>query len=157
LNGKLENIERVERVLVALNHVFHFCRINDGKPVVEVAEKLNKKGYCFDSLLSALPLLDGSGKEVPNADLINQAITALKDNNYRLLINKLAQLNKKVMLDRKGVAWIEIDAKNNIKVRVKLEKFKLLGHEKLLVRWDYDYFLGSFLSISKSYLGTLNG
>jgi len=157
LNKRLENIERVERVLTALNHVFHFCRACGGRSVEEAAEELNNMDYCFDNLQLSLPLLGEDNKEVPNADLINQALIALKDNDYVLLIRKLAQLNKKVMVDRGGAAWVEVDDKKKLKVRVKLEKFKLLKQDKLSVRWDYDYFFGSFLSISRTYLGASGG
>ena len=61
------------------------------------------------------------------------------------------------MGDRQGAPWIEVDGKKLLKVRMKQEKFKLYKQEDLLKHWDYDYFIGSFLDISKKYLGTQNG
>lgn len=152
LNHKLADIEKVETVLVALNHVFHYCRINDGKHIEEINQKLLGQGYHFDHLPEQLPSL-----EIQNKDRIQQALTSLREYDFKSVIYKVAELNKKVMGDRQGAPWIEVDGKKLLKVRMKQEKFKLYKQEDLLKHWDYDYFIGSFLDISKKYLGTQNG
>ena len=152
LNHKLTDIVKVEQVLVALNHVFHYCRINDGKHIEEINQNLLNQGYHFNYLPDQLPTL-----EVQNKDRIQQALNSLREYDFKSVIYKVAELNKKVMADRQGAPWIEVDSKKNIKVRMKREKFKLFKQEILLKHWDYDYFIGSFLVISKNYLGAKNG
>ncbi len=152
LNQKLVDIVAVEQVLVALNHVFHYCRINDGKHIDDIVQSLQGQNYHFDYLPHQLPVL-----VFQNKDKIQQALNSLRENDYKSVIFKVAELNKKVMTDRQGAPWIELDGKNLIKVRMKQEKFKLLKQEELLKHWDYDYFIGSFLDISKAYLSRKNG
>ncbi len=149
---KLSDISQVERVLVALNHIFHYCRINDGKSLDDINQNLLDQDYQFEHLPAQLPSLD-----VQNKDKIQQALNSLRAHDYRSVILKVAELNKKVMLDRQGAPWLEIDGKGIIKVRMKQEKFKLFKQPDLLGHWDYDYFLGSFLFISKNYLSAING
>lgn len=149
---KLTEITLVEHVLVAINHIFHYCRINDGKSIDEINQNLLAQNFQFEHLPANLPVLD-----FQNKDLIQQVLNALKVHDYKLVIHHVAELNKKVMLDRQGAPWVEVDGKGIIKVRMKQEKFKLFTQQDLLEHWDYDYFLGSFLSISKSYLGSLHG
>jgi hypothetical protein len=152
LNHKLADIAEVERVLVALNHVFHYCRTNDGKHIDDINQNLLEQNYQFEHLPAQLPSLD-----VHNKDKIQDALNSLREHDFKSVIHKVAELNKKVMVDRQGAPWIEVDGKKAIKVRMKLEKFKLFKQSDLLERWDYDYFIGSFLDISRNYLGSRNG
>ena len=152
LNHKLDDIAEVERVLVALNHVFHYCRTNDGKHIDDINQNLLEQNYRFEHLPAQLPSLD-----VHNKDKIQDALNSLREHDFKSVIHKVAELNKKVMRDRQGAPWIEVDGKKVIKVRMKLEKFKLFKQFDLLEHWDYDYFIGSFLDISRNYLGSKNG
>ena len=152
LNSSLSNIESIERVLVALNHVFHYCRTNDGKNIDEINQNLLAQNYQFEYLPAQLPSLD-----VQNKDKIQQALNSLRSYDYISVIEQLAGLNKKVMSDRQGAPWIEVDSKKILKVRMKQEKFKLFKQSELEEHWDYDYFIGSFLDISKSYLEPKDG
>jgi len=152
LNSSLSNIENIERVLVALNHVFHYCRTNDGKNIDEINQLLLAQNYQFEYLPIHLPPL-----EVQNKDKIQQVLNSLRSYDYISVIEQLADLNKKVMSERQGAPWIEVDSKKLIKVRMKQEKFRLFKQADLQEHWDYDYFLGSFLDISKSYLEANDG
>ena len=149
---KLEDITQVERVLVMLNHIFNYCRINDGKAIADLNKNLSDKDYQFDYLPTHLPSLN-----VQNKDKIQKALSSLRERDYQSVIHEVASINKKVMVDRQGAPWIEIDGSGILKVRMKVEKFNLYKQEDLIEHWDYDYFLGSFLYISKNYLSASNG
>jgi len=152
LNQKLVDIENIERVLVALNLIFHYCRVCDGKDINELEQNLLTQNYQLNHLPTDLPSLDFHHKEA-----ILKSLQFLNNQDYKSVIYEVADINKKVMDERQGAPWFEIDRNGKIKVRMKLEKFQLYKQEDLMGHWDYDYFLGSFLSISKNYLSSVYG
>jgi hypothetical protein len=148
----LEQISVIEQVLVVMNHLFHYCRGKNGVSLDDIEENLAEKHYDFTYLPEVLP-----AATFANKGLIEKATHSLRLGQYREAIQTIAELNKKVMFDRQGPPWLEIENSSQLKVRVSNEKAKLLSNEELLERWDYDYFLGSFLSIARKYLGMIHG
>jgi hypothetical protein len=153
----LSDIETVERVLVALNNIFHFCQVKDGVPLSELVESLNKQAYDYFYLPEYLPELFPPS-DFPRRDRIQQALSALKANDYEQAIKAVLALNAAVMKQRDGAPWVELEpGGQKIKVKVKNEAFKLASNEELVRNWDYDYFLGSYLSMAGSYLRAKHG
>lgn len=66
-------------------------------------------------------------------------------------------LNADVMKQRSGAPWVELEGGGKVRVRVKSETAELASIEKLVQRWDYDYFLGSYLAMSRAYLEGAHG
>jgi hypothetical protein len=152
LRNSLTNIENVERVLVALNNIFHFCQVKDGVDISEVIDAVNKQGYDYTYLPDFLPVMD-----FPRREQIQQVLSALKTNQYDQAIKAILALNAAVMKQRDVAPWVELEQGKNIKVKIKNDAFKLASNEELKQRWDYDYFVGSYLSIARSYLGAIHG
>ncbi len=151
LKKYLDRIVVIEQVLVAMNHLFHYCRGKNGTSLDDIEEKLAEQHYDFNYLPDVLP-----PETFANKGLIEKSTHSLKAGHYREAIQTIAELNKKVMFDRQGPPWLEIENGSHLKVRVSNEKPKLLSNEELLNRWDYDYFLGSFLRIARKYLGMIH-
>jgi hypothetical protein len=57
------------------------------------------------------------------------------------------------MQHRSGAPWVEVEPGNTLRVKVKSEKAELKSQQDIEQRWDYDYFLGSFLNIAKQHIG----
>jgi len=148
----LHHVEDIERVLVAINNIFYYCQVKDGILLEEVVKKLKEQNYDYSYLPDKLPALD-----FPRKSYIELALSALKANEYPQAIKHILDLNAYVMKQRNGAAWVELETGSKIRVRVKHEGFKLVQQEKLMTKWDYDYFIGSYLSIASSYLGSNHG
>ncbi len=147
LKNKLKDIIDIERVLVTLNNIFHYTRVKDGLELNEIVTNLENVNYNYSYLPKQLPAID-----FPRKKYIENAFFNLLDGNYHKVIHKLVELNKEVMQQRNGASWVEIESSGKIRVRIKTESFSLLKEEELQLKWDYDYFLGSFLSMADSYL-----
>lgn len=148
----LVDIECVERVLVALNNIFHYCRVKDGVKLNEVITHLHDQGYNFDYLPKHLPDVS-----FPRRQPIQMALDALKAGDYKQAISAVLKLNDLVMKQRNGAAWVDIEPNGTLRVRVKSETAALASNQLLQERWDYDYFLGSYLSMAQSQLGRVRG
>lgn len=148
----LKDISEVERVLVALNNVFHYCRNKDGVELKTVIKKLTEKNYSYDHLPDTLP--DSS---FPHRTYLQTSLSALKSGDYGKAVSQLFMLNADVMKQRSGAPWVELESGGKVRVRVKSETAELASIEKLEQRWDYDYFLGSYLAMSRAYLEGAHG
>ena len=147
LQQSLQEICEVERVLVALNNIFHYSRLKDATELHEVTQQLDEQNYSYAHLPDRLP-----DKDFPHKTAIQLVLTALKDGDYHNAMQELFKLNADVMKQRSGAPWIELEGSEKLRVRVKNEKATLLKPDKLKQRWDYDYFLGSYLAMARTYL-----
>tara|TARA_R110002049_G_C9166498_1_gene561478 strand:- start:3093 stop:4337 length:1245 start_codon:yes stop_codon:yes gene_type:complete len=147
----LLDIEKVERVLVALNNIFHYCRVKDGVMINDVIKNLQNQAYSFAYLPDVLP-----DTKFPRKQNIQLTLSALKAGDYKLAIQSILKLNDSVMRQRNGAAWVEVEGNGKLRVRVKSETASLATLASLEERWDYDYFLGSYLSMATAYLGDLH-
>ncbi|PLX88389.1 MAG: hypothetical protein C0618_04295 [Desulfuromonas sp.] len=153
LQQALQEVSQVERVLVALNNIFHYCRRKDGEDVETIIRNLEMQNYSYSYLPTHLPEKEFSRKET-----IQSALNALKEGDYKRTIQKLFELNSHVMKQRSGAPWVELESMGKLRVRVKSETAALASLDRLEQRWDYDYFLGSYLSMARTYLeGTVYG
>ncbi|MCJ8311746.1 MAG: hypothetical protein HRU38_08540 [Saccharospirillaceae bacterium] len=145
LQTALQNIQSVERLLVTMNNIFHFCRMNNGKTIESVALLIEQQGYNFDSLDENI-----EGVQIPHKTITLQPIKQLKNKDIKGAIRSILALNKEIMKKRGGAAWIT-EEKGVLDVVVKSESASLLTDEKLHTIWHYDYFFRSYLSIAKKY------
>lgn len=146
LKKELREIQEIERVLVALNNVFHYCRSQNGVDLVTVIHNLEKQDYNYSYLPENL-----SDSEFPHKDVINKALMALKAKRYSAVIVCVLELNKMVMKQRNGAPWVDLQPGKKLSVVMKNETAQLLSAEQLQTRWDYDYFLGAFLHMARNY------
>jgi hypothetical protein len=146
LRVELHRIEKIERVLVALNNIFNYCRTQHGVMFADVIKNIEKQNYDFSYLPEDL-----NDFEFPHNKMINTALLAMKSKDYTTVILQVLALNKKVMKQRKGAPWVDVESGKKINVAMKSETTSLLSIEKLQKNWDYDYFLGSFLQMAHSY------
>jgi len=145
LHKSLTDIEAVERLLVTMNNIFHFCRSKSGESVSGVVEAIEKQQYDF-SVLD----YDLDGVEFPRKEATLKPIEYLKAGNYHGAVEAIFSLNKAVMKDRGGAAWVSA-VDEVLDVVVKTESSDLKTAVKLSEDWDYDYFVGSYLRMVKKY------
>jgi hypothetical protein len=143
---ELQNIQKIEHLLVALNNVFHYCRRQHGEHITTIIKKLEKKQYDFSYLSDDVCKLD-----FPHNGLICIGLTSLKNGDFNRVIMTLLELNKTVMKQRNGAPWVELESGNKFNVVVKNEVAELISADKLIDKWKYDYFLGSFLKMAQNY------
>jgi hypothetical protein len=148
LKQGLADIESVERILVAANNLFHYCRRKDGQPLEDILDTLAQR-YSYVHLPTYIDL---SG--VPRADLILTIRNALQANDTAEAIRKVLELNRVVMAQRGGAPWVELESDNTLRVRVQSETAALRDQNELESGWDYEYFLTSFIRIASKALGT---
>jgi len=147
LRSFITDIQNIERLLVALNNIFHYCRRKDGEKLDVLLKELNDR-YSYSHLPDMLPELD-----FPRRDRLSHILDAIRANDNSQVINSLLSLNKEVMQQRSGAPWVELEAGKTLRVKVKSETSELRSQEDIENKWDYDYFLGSFLNIAKLQLG----
>ena len=147
LKQALDRIINIERILTAVNNIFHYCRMKDGESLTTIIKALEDKQYGYDWLVSNL-----NGVEFPRKDHLEEILIALKQNDYKETIRGIFQLNKTVMSERGGAPWVEIDSGEKVRVTVKSETGNLEENpQSLQKRWDYEYFLKSYLFIARNY------
>ena len=139
LKQRLADIESVERILVAANNIFHYCRRKDGESVDSVLDSL-KDRYSYAHLPRTMEFTN-----VPRGDLLSSIQKALLSNKTGDALTHILELNRVVMDQRGGAPWVEIENGNTLRVRVQSETSELRSQRQLEIDWDYDYFLGSFI------------
>ena len=149
LKQSLHDIENIERLLVAANNIFHYCRRKNGEKIDEILEKVEDH-YIYGFLPEKLPAGD-----FPRHDKMSSILSAFHRNDMSLVIKELLDLNKEVMQQRSGAPWVEIEADNTLRVKVKSETAELRSQGNIESSWDYDYFIGSFIKISILQLGRI--
>ena len=148
LSTSLQDILGIERLLVAANNLFHYCRRNDGERFESVIAKIRKRGYSYAHLPSPkdVPLINGRhGRD----RVLLEILRALHDGNHGQALRLILLRNREVMKQRGGAPWVEIEDGDSLRVRVKSERAELRDQAYIETNWDYDYFLGSFLQIAK--------
>ena len=73
--------------------------------------------------------------------------TLLAGDNKKALI-AIFDLNKRVMEQRGGAPWVELEPDQCLRVRVPSEICELCTQEQLIRNWDYEYFFTSYLNIA---------
>lgn len=143
LKYRLIEIENIERLLVATNNLFHYCRRRDGKPLEEILHALNEANYNYSHLSRALPF-----EKLPHSRLLDGIRASLITGNNLQALEHILQLNKRVMEERGGAPWVELEPGEKLRVRVPSETSELCSQAQLLTNWDYKYFFNSYLSIA---------
>ncbi len=148
LAERLSEIERVERVLVAANNIFNYCRRKDGSRIDEIVGAL-KQHYSHHHM-SELPRLDGFPKSLGNQqiNLLNKLMETLRQCDYADVIRWLLELNQFVMKRRDGAPWVHLENDKILRVKVPSETASLLDPHELESQWDYDYFIGSYITVA---------
>ncbi|MBO9484524.1 hypothetical protein [Salinisphaera sp. G21_0] len=146
LQRALKWIIDIERILTATNNIFHYCRMKDGESIATIIQTLEDKQYGYGWLVDNL-----NGVDFPRKAELERILLAFKQGNYREAIQISLLLNKEVMSGRGGAPWVEL-AGDKLRVTVKSETASLAENgEALQKRWDYEYFLKSYLRIARHY------
>lgn len=153
LMQRLTEIEWVERVLVAANNIFNYCRRKDGAMVAEIVSELEQR-YSYSHLsdnFSFEGLRDVLG--VQRVDILQRLLQALRNHNQNEAVMALLELNRIVMELRGGCPWVELENGSTLRVKVPNETAALLDQAELESQWDYDYFIASYINIASQGLG----
>ncbi|GJL84049.1 MAG: hypothetical protein DHS20C01_36830 [marine bacterium B5-7] len=153
LAQRLTEIEWVERVLVAANNIFNYCRRKDGAMVAEIVSELEQR-YSYSHLSDGLSfegLRDVLG--VQRVDILQRLLQALRNHNQYEAVMALLELNRIVMELRGGCPWVELESGSTLRVKVPNETAALLDQVELESQWDYDYFIASYINIASQGLG----
>ncbi|QEP41775.1 hypothetical protein D5085_00610 [Ectothiorhodospiraceae bacterium BW-2] len=147
LTQSLHEIMSIERILVAANNIFHYCRRKDGEHLDSIFKTLDGH-YSYAYLPKNVPDTD-----FPRRDTLRSILEAFQHNDSRRVVSEVLSLNKSVMQQRSGAPWVELESGDTLRVKVKSEKAELRQQEELEQKWDYDYFIGSFVKIAHQNLG----
>ena len=149
----LMEIERVERLLVAANNIFNYCRGKDGATVADLVSRLEQR-YSYGHLSEAISfdnLRDVLG--VQRVDLLRRLLDVLRSHNHREAVVALLELNRVVMELRGGCPWVELENGSTLRVKVPSETATLVEQSEMESMWDYDYFIASYINIASQGLG----
>ena len=146
----LAEIERVERLLVAANNIFNYCRRKDGATVADLVSHLEQR-YSYGHLSETISF--DSLRDVQRVALLRRLLHALRSHNQQEAVMALLELNKEVMELRGGCPWVELEKGSTLRVRVPSETATLLEQDALESKWDYDYFIASYINIASQGLG----
>ncbi|EED31273.1 hypothetical protein NOR53_2493 [gamma proteobacterium NOR5-3] len=138
----LIDIQQVERLLVASNNVFHYCRRKDGESVGNIVKELDQR-YEYSHLPMNLDL-----SQVPRGERLREILDSFRAGNTAQAVQQILELNRIVMAQRGGAPWVEAESSKHLRVRVPSELAALKSQNELEKDWDYDYFLGSFIQIA---------
>lgn len=139
----MNDIIETERLLVATNNIFNYCRRKDGGSLSEILNTLDSH-YVYGHLPDTLP-----DDNFPRRQSLACILSAFHQKDTSRLIAEIFSLNKDVMKHRSGAPWVEVEGGKTLRVKVKSEKAELSEQQEIEQRWDYDYFLGSFLNIAR--------
>ena len=142
----MQDILDVERLLVAINNIFHYCRRMDGENLAKILETLRGR-YDYSHLPETVPI-----DKFPRRDDLVSILTAFRNDEMQHAIEQIMQMHKNVMQLRGGAPWVEVETDNHVRVRIKSETVELLSQSAIDQSWDYDYFLGSFLKIARNHI-----
>lgn len=145
----LKDIAGLERLLVAANNLFHYCRRKDGENFDEIVANIDDRDYTYTHLEQTeyVPLSDGRHGR---GQVLRELLKALRGNDHCKALRLILNLNRDVMNQRGGAPWVELENSKTLRVRVKSERADLCDKSHLETHWDYCYFLGSFLNIAKT-------
>lgn len=143
LKSRLLEIEHIERLLVATNNLFHYCRRKDGAHLSDIVSALNAKQYNYSHISTSQSLT-----KLPHAHLLEKIRANLLAGDNQEALIAIFELNKQVMEQRGGAPWVELEPNQCLRVRMPNETSELLAQEQLQRAWDYEYFFTSYLSIA---------
>lgn len=143
----LTDIQRIERLLVAANNVFHYCRRKDGEALSTIVQEL-KERYRYDHLPRDLDL-----SMVPRGEALGGILEAFHQNNQTQALEHILHLNRAVMEKRGGAPWVEVEEGRTLRVKVPSETAELRTQAELESAWDYDYFINSYMRVASDGLG----
>jgi len=152
LKEELLAIKAIERAMVAANDLFNLCRRKDGAPMAEVIQWLEANRN-YDFLPAEIP----ADPHMPRRQALGQIHGLLRSGDITGALAEVLALNRDVMQQRGGAPWVEVENGKTLRVRVKTETIQIPGQKDLEHRWDYDYFIGSFLSIARQQGKFANG
>ncbi|WP_205619994.1 hypothetical protein [Dasania marina] len=144
---RLQAIEAVERILVAANNLFNYCRQQEGESLRSVLNEIGDR-YHYAHLPADLDL-----SSVPRGAMLQSINVALRNNDTAAAIGHILELNKVVMAQRSGAPWVEVEPSRKLRVRVPTETYALRSQQALETEWDYEYFISSFLRIASQAQG----
>lgn len=147
LIDRLVGIESIERLLVAANNLFHYCRRKDGEKLSALVKMIEGR-YIYSHLSSSLDL-----SAIPRGESLEKIRAAFMRSDVESAIREVLLLNRDVMAHRDGAPWVELEPDNTLRVRVPSETVELRSQESLETHWDYEYFVSSFLKIANKALG----
>ncbi len=152
LKQALIDIRHVDRMLVAANDIFTYCRRKDGASVDELVNWLSEnRDYSF------LPQTLPEDANLPRGEFLHDIHRLLCTGKLLEALLRVLELNKEVMRQRGGAPWVELENSRTLRVRVKAENARIPDQQTLTNRWDYDYFFGSFLNIALQHRTAVNG
>ncbi|MCP3676294.1 MAG: hypothetical protein GY721_01515 [Deltaproteobacteria bacterium] len=146
LSDSLHVIMGVERLLVATNNLFHYCRRKDGAQLTTILGTLEGR-YQYAHLPEILP-----EESFPRKESLQLILAAFQKGEMSRVLSEILMLNKHVMQQRSGAPWVETESGDTLRVKVKSEKADLRSQETIEQAWDYDYFIGSFLNIASHHI-----
>lgn len=142
LGQALDDVSRIERLLVAGNVLFNYMRRKNGEPLIGLVETIDQ--VCnFKYLQTKLDLTN-----VPYGTDLGRLWSFLQGGKTLEALRCLLDMNKKIMAARGGAAWVEEAGDGKLRVRVKAETALLPKQEELKSLWHYDYFLRSYARIA---------
>lgn len=145
LKCRLIEIEQIERLLVAINNLFHYCRCKDGISLSDIIDDLDGSDYKYTySHLSPTQSL----AKLPHSHLLEHIRTTLLAGDNRKALIAIFELNKRVMEQRGGAPWIEVESNQSLRVRMPTETSQLRDQNQLERDWDYEYFFTSYINIA---------
>jgi hypothetical protein len=143
LKSRLIEVEHIERLLVATNNLFHYCRRKDGESLRDIVGALKAKNYNYSHISTTQSLA-----KLPHSHLLETIRTTLLAGDNQKALIAIFELNKRVMEQRGGAPWVELEPNQCLRVRMPSETSELLAQEQLIRGWDYEYFFTSYLSIA---------
>jgi len=143
LKDRLIEIEQIERLLVATNNLFHYCRRKDGENLNDIESAIKAKNYSYSHISTTQ-----SYAKLPHATLLETIRATLLAGDNRQALIAIFDLNKRVMEQRGGAPWVELESNQCLRVRVPSETSELRTQEQLVRDWDYEYFFTSYLNIA---------
>lgn len=147
VESRLAALDSVERLLVAVNNLFDYCRRKDGERLESVLEHL-KGRYGFSYIPEDIDFEHAGSRGA----LLEKIRSALRAGDAETAVLEILELNRRVMEDRDGAPWVEVENNGRLRVRVPKEAAVLRPLEELKYAWDYDYFMGSYLAIARDAL-----
>lgn len=143
----LAALDSVERLLVAVNNLFNYCRRKDGDRLESVLAHL-KGRYDYSYIPEDVDFAHAGSRGA----LLETIRAALRAGDTKTAVLRIFDLNRRVMADRDGAQWVEVEKTDRLRVRVPSETAELRPPEELRYSWDYDYFMGSYLAIAREAL-----
>lgn len=147
VESRLAALDSVERLLVAVNNLFDYCRRKDGERLESVLAHLEGR-YGFSYIPEDIDFEHAGSRGA----LLEKIRSALRAGEAETAVLEILELNRRVMEDRDGAPWVEVENDGRLRVRVQKETAVLRHSEELEYAWDYDYFMGSYLAIARDAL-----